>query len=187
MNCGVSRLISWWNVALEVSSTALEVAKLILLPAIGFLAGFAAQWLLQARKSRDELLRALAEPRAAALCKLWELTTLPNEITRLTEDAEVPRRVRASLDSAIVDWYTKQAGALYLSWPATQIVFRLLDSLRTIASRKSQIEAAVSALRSQLKYDCGIYSAPELRRKLERPRSSPWALDDLARRDGEDG
>ena len=99
---------------LEASSTALEVAKLILLPAIGFLAGFAAQWLLQARKSRDELLRALAEPRAAALCKLWELTTLPNEITRLTEDAEVPRRVLASLDSAIIDWYTKQAGALYL-------------------------------------------------------------------------
>jgi hypothetical protein len=187
VNAGVSRLTWWWTVTLEASSTALEVAKLILLPAIGFLAGFAAQWLLQARKSRDELLRALAEPRAAALCKLWELTTLPNEITRLTEDAEVPRRVRASLDSAIVDWYTKQAGALYLSWPATQIVFRLLDSLRTIASHKSQIEAAVSALRSQLKYDCGIYSASELRRKLERPRGSPWILDDLARRDDEDG
>lgn len=168
---------------LEASSTALEIAKLVLLPAIGFLAGFGAQWLLQARKSRDELLGALAEPRATALCKLWELTTLPSEITRLSEDAEVPRRVRARLDSAIVEWYTKQAGALYLSWPATQIVFRLLDSLRTVTSPKSQIEAAVSALRSQLKYDCGIYSASQLRRKLERPRGSPWGPDDLARRE----
>jgi len=90
-------------VALEASSTALEIAKLVLLPAIGFLAGFGAQWLLQARKSRDELLRALAEPRAAALCKLWELTTLPNEIARLTDNAEIPRQARESLDCAIVD------------------------------------------------------------------------------------
>ena len=159
--------------ALEASSTALEIAKLVLLSSIGFLAGFAAQWLLQARKSRDELLRALAEPRAAALCKLWELTTLPNEIARLTDNAELPRQARESLDSAIVDWYTKQAGALYLSWPATQILFRLLDSLRTSESHKTQVEVAVSALRSQLKYDCGIYSPSELRRKLEHPRRSP--------------
>ena len=173
--------------ALQASSTALELAKLILLPAIGFLAGFVAQWLLQVRKSRDELLRALAEPRAVALCKLWELTTLPNEIAHLTDDAEIPRQACESLDSAIVDWYTKQAGALYLSWPATQILFRLLDRLRTSETHKSQVEAAVSALRSQLNYDCGIYSASELRRKLERPRRSPWGLDALRRRDGEDG
>jgi hypothetical protein len=174
-------------VALEASSTALEIAKLVVLPVIGFMAGFAAQWLLQKRKSRDELLRALAEPRAAALCKLWELTTLPSEITRLTDDAELPHEVRASLDSAIVGWYTKQAGALYLSWPATQIVFRLLDCLRARESHKSQVEAAVSALRSQLKYDCGIYSASDLRRKLERPRGLPRDSGALARRDGEDG
>jgi hypothetical protein len=172
--------------ALE-ASTALEIAKLILLPVIGFLAGFAAQWLLQARKSRDELLRALAEPRAAALCKLWELTTLPNEIARLTDDAEIPRQARESLDCAIVDWYTKQAGALYLSWPATQILFRLLDRLRTGESHKTQVEAAVSGLRSQLKYDCGIYSASELRRTLERPRKSPWSQDPPAQSHGEDG
>lgn len=168
--------------ALEASSTDLELAKLVLLPAIGFLAGFAAQWLLQARKSRDELVRALAPQRAVALCKLWELTTLPDEITRLTDAEEIPKHARENLDSAIVDWYTKQAGALYLSWPATRIVFRLLDALRTRESHKSQVEAAVSALRSQLKYDCGIYSATELRRKLERPRRPPWA-----RGDGENG
>ena len=173
--------------ALEASPTALEIAKLVLLPVFGFLAGFAAQWLLQARKSRDELLRALAEPRAAALCKLWELTTLPNEIARLSDNAEIPRQARESLDSAIVDWYTKQAGALYLSWPANQILFRLLDSLRTSESHKTQVEAAVSGLRSQLKYDCGIYSVSELRRKLERPRRSPWSLDPPARSNGEDG
>ena len=172
--------------ALEASSIALEIAKVVLLPAIGFLAGFAAQWLLQARKSRDELLGALAEQRAATLCKLWELTTLPNEITRLAADAQIPGQARENLDSAIVDWYTKQAGALYLSWPATQILFRLLDSLRTSETHKSQVEAAVSALRSQLKYDCGIYSASELRRKLARPRRAPWNQD-APDRNGEAG
>ena len=76
--------------AYDAGQVLIEVTKLVLLPALGFLAGFASQWVLQERKSRDELVRALAEERAGALRKLWEITTLPVEIRSLSGDAAVP-------------------------------------------------------------------------------------------------
>jgi hypothetical protein len=72
----------------------IDLVRLLVFPVVGFLAGFAAQWLLQARRSRDELVRALEE--------------------------------------------------------------------------------LVSALRTRLKYDSGIYERAETRRQLRRPRPSPW-------------
>lgn len=161
----------------EATQAIFEVAKLVLLPAIGFCAGFAAQWLLQERKSRDELLRALAERRADALCRLWELTTLPAELATLEGHDSVSGAPREQMDRAILDWYTKQAGAIYLSWPATQQLFLLLDCLRAVAPRKIDLEQAVSALRSRLKFDCGIYSRAQARRQLTRPRPSTWTAD----------
>ena len=160
--------------AYDTTQILLEVAKVVLLPAIGFLAGFAAQWLLQERKSRDELVRALAEQRAEALCKLWGVTTLPTEITALGTHADVPNDLRVQLNGSILEWYTKEAGALFLSWNSTQLLFRLLDLLRSEQARKADLETAVSALRSRLKLDCGIYSTSEARRALVRPRPSPW-------------
>ena len=154
--------------------TTIEIAKLVLLPAIGFLAGFAAKWFLQERKSRDELVRALAEQRAASLCKLWEITTLPVDIALLAANESVPSGVREQLDRSILDWYTRQAGALFLSWQATQRLFGLLDLLRTEAAQKAELESAVSSLRSQLKLDCGDYSRSEAGQPLHRPRPSPW-------------
>ena len=163
--------------AYDSTQVALEVAKVVVLPAIGFVAGFAAQWALQARKSRDELVRALAGQRAEALCKLWEITTLPAEITTLEKDASLPADVRQRLDKSILEWYTMQAGALFLSWHATQLLFRLLDLLRSQNPHKPELETAVSALRTRLKLDCGIYSMSESRRQLVRPRPSPWPAD----------
>ncbi|MDE2457200.1 MAG: hypothetical protein KGL43_26720 [Burkholderiales bacterium] len=155
----------------------LEWARLLLLPAIGFLAGLAAQWFLQERKSRDELQRALAAERAQALRQLWELTSLPPELTRLGAQSAVPAALRERIDRAILAWYTEQAGALYLSWPATQALFRLLDRLRDAACRKPELESSVSSLRTRLKHDCGIYSSREMRRPLARPRPAPWAAE----------
>ncbi len=160
--------------AYDTAQVALEVVKVLILPAIGFVAGFAAQWILQARKSRDELVRALAEQRAEALRKLWEITTLPVELAVLEASAEVSVDRREQLDAAILEWYTKQAGALFLSWNATQLLFRLLDLLRSEHSHKAKLESAVSALRTRLKLDCGIYSASEARRQLTRPRPAAW-------------
>jgi len=152
----------------------IDLVRLLVFPVVGFLAGFAAQWLLQARRSRDELVRALAGERAAALRQLWAITTLPREITSLAPDAAVGESARQRLNTAIVDWYTAGGGALYLSWHATQRVFDLLDGLRTDETRRSALEALVSALRTRLKYDSGIYERAETRRPLRRPRPSPW-------------
>lgn len=160
-----------------IPMAGLDWARLLLLPAIGFVAGLAAQWFLQERKSRDELQRALAGERAQALRQLWELTSLPPELTRLGPDAAVPAALRQRIDRSILAWYTEQAGALYLSWPATQALFSLLDRLRDEACRKPPLESSVSALRTRLKHDCGIYSSREMRRPLARPRRAPW-LDD---------
>ena len=168
--------------ASDIAQVLLEVVNLIVLPAIGFLAGFAAQWLLQQRKSRDELVRALAEERALALRKLWEITTLPAAISALSADAAVPVALREQVDKSILDWYTTQAGALFLSWPATQLLLRLLDMLRDEQTPKIELESAVSSLRSRLKFDCGIYSAGEVRRQLKRPRPAPWTANPAVNR-----
>ena len=161
--------------AYDTAQILLEITKLAVLPAIGFAAGFAAQWLLQERKSRAELVRALAEQRAAALCKLWEITTLPAEVTALEPETNTPTDLREQLDRKILEWYTKEAGALFLSWTSTQLLFRLLDLLRSEQAHKTELESAVSSLRSRLKLDCGIYSTSEARRRLSRPRPSTWA------------
>ena len=159
---------------MEGDAQAIDVVRLLVFPVVGFLAGFAAQWLLQARRSRDELVRALAGERAAALRQLWAITTLPREITSLPPDAPVAEPARQRLNAAIVDWYTAGGGALYLSWHATQRVFDLLDGLRSAETRRTALEGLVSALRTRLKYDSGIYERAETRRPLRRPRPSPW-------------
>ena len=171
--------------AYDAAQMLLEIAKLVVLPAVGFVAGFAAQWLLQERKSRAELLRALAEQRAAALCKLWEITTLPIEITALAPGADTPIHLREQLDKSIVEWYTKEAGALFLSWASTHFLFRLLDLLRSKLTHRNELEEAVSSLRTRLKLDCGIYSTSEARRQLTRPRPSPWAASHSVERTGD--
>jgi type II secretory pathway pseudopilin PulG len=158
----------------EGDAQGIDLVRLLVFPVVGFLAGFAAQWLLQARRSRDELVRALAGERAAALRQLWAITTLPREITSLPPDAPVGEPARQRLNAAIVDWYTAGGGALYLSWHATQRVFDLLDGLRSAETRRTALEALVSALRTRLKYDSGIYERAETRRPLRRPRPSPW-------------
>lgn len=150
------------------------VTKYVLLPVIGFFAGFFAQWFLQVRKSRDELLQALAAKRADALGELWAITTLRPEITSLKMDAVVPSSLREQTNADIMEWYTQKGGALFLSWQATQMVFRLLDTLRDDNAQKKHLNKAVSALRTRLKFDCGMYSYSETKRQLKQPRPSPW-------------
>jgi len=152
-----------------------EFTTLVIFPLVGFLAGFAVQWWLQERRARQELLRALADRRAASLCTLWAQTTLPPSIARLPRNAFVPSDLRQAMDEEIVAWYTAQAGALYLSWPATKRLFAFLDLLRSDTASREELGRAVSLLRSRLKLDCGIYSAAESRRQLIRPRRAPWS------------
>jgi len=150
------------------------IVKYVLFPAIGFAVGFFAQWFLQRQKSRDELLRELAPQRAEALRSLWVTTTLPANIVSLDDDIILPSDFRQNADRAIEEWYTKEAGALFLSWHATQLLFRLLEVLRDNESNKKALADAVSLLRTRLKRDCGLYTAWESTQQLVRPRNSPW-------------
>ncbi len=152
-----------------------ELIKYIFLPVVGFFAGFSAKWFLQERKSRDELLEALAEPRASALRELWSITTLRPEIASLKNGVKVPADLRERANAEIMEWYTQKGGALFLSWQATNLVFRLFDALRNENIQRSNLEKAVSDLRTRLKQDCGMYSYWEAKRQLIRPRPSPWA------------
>jgi hypothetical protein len=157
-----------------------ELTHYILLPALGFLAGFGAKWFLQKQKSRDELLEALASPRADALRELWAITTLRPEITSLKEGVAVPPALLEKANAEIMEWYTRKGGALFLSWQATDLVFRLLDALRNENIQRNHLERAVSVLRARLKLDCGIYSYWDVKRQLNRPRPSPWPADTMA-------
>lgn len=150
------------------------IAKYILLPAAGFMAGFASKWYLQDRKSRDELLQALASKRADALRDLWGITTLPPEITELEDDVAVPPTLREKANASIMEWYTQKGGALFLSWEATQRTFELLDTLRCNDAKKGHLANAVTTLRTRLKRDCGLYSYWDAKRQLDLPRPSPW-------------
>src|SRR6516225_6278889 len=85
-----------------------ELTRYVFLPVIAFFAGFSAKWFLQNRKSRDELLEALASPRADALRELWAITTLRPEIVSLKDGAPVPSDLLERANSEIMEWYTQK-------------------------------------------------------------------------------
>jgi hypothetical protein len=158
----------------EETPLVLAILKDVMLPVMGFILGFCAKWFLQNRKSRDELVEALACPRADALRELWAITTLRPRITSLQESSPVPTELLAETNCQIMRWYTEKGGALFLSWHGTRTLFSLLDSLRDEKVTRRTLEERVSALRTRLKRDCGIYSYFDARRMLVSPRPSPW-------------
>jgi hypothetical protein len=163
----------------------LDVAKLIILPVIGFFAGFAYKWFLQERKSRDELAHALATERAKKLHDLWSITSRPKIETLKDKDVVDPELLKEA-NEAILKWYREDAGALFLSWRATDLLFRVLDVLRRKGTvRKRDVRKAVSALRTRLKYDCGFYSYWDVERQLKDPKPMPdaWSSQDTRQRE----
>jgi len=58
--------------------------------------------------------------------------------------------------------------------PGVLSIFGSVDFPESIEARRTALEGLVSALRTRLKYDSGIYARPETRRPLRRPRPSPW-------------
>lgn len=154
------------------------VAKYVVFPVIGFAAGFLAQWFLQSRKSRDELLKELASQRAETLRALWKLTT---PFARSAKD-QAPLDRRTEGDAAFRRWYFEDAGALFLSWVSTRRYFNAIDCLRDPTSDPEALKRKFSLLRTALKRDCGIYTwwngwrqLPELRAPLEPANQSAAA------------
>ncbi len=155
----------------------MTVLKFVIFPVVGFAAGFCVKWFLQDRKARHDVVKELADKRAEAFIDLWKKTTLPVEIRSLDKGSVVPDDFLKGANDELGLWYYDEAGALFLSWRATQAFLDLLDTLRSERPGKKAVVDAFSRLRTHLKQDCGIYTEWDSFRKLRRPRESPWPAD----------
>lgn len=149
------------------------IVRLLILPAVGFVAGFVTKFYLQDRKSRDELLRALAPDRAAAFQALWQKIALPEEIRGLARTDDVPKEYLQTLNEELLHWYHDHAHALFLSWKSTKCLFLVFDLIRDEkAVTKGVLDRRLSKVRTSLKRDCGIYTSWNAWRQLPSPRQS---------------
>ena len=162
----------------EDMKLVIAFAKWIVFPMVGFLAGFFVQWFLQSRKSRDELLNALAIERATAFQKLWQCTVLPEDIRRMKGEAIIRQEFLREKDGELHAWYYGRANALLLSWRTTRRLFEVWDVLRSDYPFKGRVEKAFSRLRTGLKRDCGIYTGWNAWRRLPAPRPRPGSWPD---------
>lgn len=121
--------------------------------------------LLQKHRARDEFLVAIAASRVEAYKELWKLT----EQLKIA-DIE---KVRQKLETDLEDWYYDNAGALFLSFNAADKFFRAKESLDN--QNIGDVKKAFSSLRTELKYDCGIYSSQEKSKQL--PSGESMSLD----------
>lgn len=146
-----------------------DILQFMIVPIIAFAGGFFAKWFLQSRKSRDELLQALAPQRAEVFIALWKLTTSfrGNPKEQLT-----PSR-RAEVNGEFREWYYNKAGALFLSWRASKQYLIAVDRLRDPQADEKALEKEFSLLRTALKRDSGIYTWWNGCRQLPPPRASP--------------
>jgi hypothetical protein len=154
--------------------------------AVGFLARSLMQWALQKAQAREALIRAFSTPRAEALRALWAKTI---EFSRL-DTAQITDAWRDERNRQFTKWYYDEAGALFLSWKATRAYFRAINTLRKGGSGGSQdsreqykdsLQRHFSKLRTQLKWDIGIYSSRDTLRQLDAPtdfdRAKPLPVD----------
>ena len=141
-----------------------------LLAAILALAAFALNWLLEERKARNELLKAISLQRVDAYKKLWALL----EAVKASDKAEIPNAEKERLAVALTTWYYEDGGGLFLSRAAADQCFaarRLLEA-HTVSA---VIRVRFSELRSQLKYDCGIQSRREQRSPHKYTLPKKWS------------
>src|SRR5512132_2371370 len=95
----------------------------------------------------------------------------------------IPLEFGQSTDWLLENGIQEKLVRYFLSWQATQLLFRLLDVLRDNTSNKKQAADAVSLLRTRLKRDCGLYTAWEGMLQLVRPRRSPWPANPAVEQD----
>jgi len=123
---------------------------------------------LQKEKSRDELLNAIADSRVLAYTALWEIC----KEVRFAKDKKITDGDRKKYDMQLDEWYWKDGGAMFLSWTASRRLMEARNRLRIIKHKTENnetdgkqetkdIKDAFSALRTELKYDCGIVSSKE--------------------------
>jgi hypothetical protein len=152
--------------AIENSPVLLILLENGLLAVVVLLAAFFLNLVLQRSKLRGEAANELAGKRADAYIALWKSLAA----VRPLEKEEVTPARAAEIEEALVDWYHEQANALYMSWGAARRYMKLRQALQQEPIDSDLLRKRVSALRTQLKVDCGVYSSWDAIRRLPKPK-----------------
>lgn len=138
-----------------------EILKILfekgLLAIIVLMAAFLFNLILQRNKLRGEAANEIAADRSKAYIELWKRLA---EVRPGGDEEISPEKVK-QIESALIDWYHKEAFALYMSWGTAKRYMQLRKSLEETPINSRKITRQVSLLRTQLKVDCGIYSEIE--------------------------
>jgi len=150
-----------------------EVLKILfekgLLALVVLFAGFLLNWILQKNKLRREAANEIAYDRSQAYLDLWKALAA----IRPRSDEIITHEKKDEIEFAIVDWYHKEAFALYMSWGTARRYMLLRKALQEQHINSDKIRKRVSKLRTQLKVDCGIYSGLEAILPLPKPKKVP--------------
>ena len=103
---------------------------------------------MERRKVTDGLRKAVAKERVKAYQELWTISIQP-----------VDETTRSSVLAAMENWYAR-GGALFLPLEAAKAFFQA-KRLLIAEGRVDEGRLALSRLRTELKYDCGIYTRSE--------------------------
>ena len=120
---------------------------------------------LEQRKTRNQFLIALSSERVAAYRDLWRQT----EAVSFRKGGEIAADIRKSLDEEIKKWYYRNAGAMFLSFQTARCFFEAWATLTRPNCSDKEVRHAFSRLRTQLKYDCGVYHRRDCWRKVITP------------------
>jgi hypothetical protein len=163
--------------------TILEKGLLLI---VGAMLGFFFNWLIQKKKTkdqqrlqdqrlidelqlqkqtaRDEFVTAISESRVEAYVELWKFT----ERVKYATKEVIPKDRRKELFHHLVKWYYEDAGAMFLSFNATARFNEARQKLCNSSSSDEEVREAFSSLRTELKFDCGIYSLDEKDKQLQK-------------------
>jgi len=124
--------------------------------------GFALNLLLARQQARANIQQAIAPLRVKALTELWSKT----EKLGFAKQQSLSPDQRTSIFQELTKWYYDASGAMFLSHKATGLFLIARAQLQMESITDENIRESFSALRTQLKVDCGIYSLRDARTPL---------------------
>jgi hypothetical protein len=141
-------------------SLLLAIADKLLIGVILLIAGLWLNERLEKLKGQIGLQNAMAQSRALAFGKLWNHT---QPLTPRGDELPTEEVCKGAF-SEIRMWYYSEAGAMHLSFSATDQCLRLLKALEQHNSADAKKHA--TALRTQLKVDLGVYTKAQARARF---------------------
>ena len=114
---------------------------------------------ITANNVRREMQVKLLEPQLEAYRKLWSLMDIasPSLTNEFTEDE------RRNLEDKLRAWYYEAGNGIFLSVESRALLVEAKQYLLDVAIPASKIRAKLSALRSQMKNDIGVYGKEDIK------------------------